>query len=88
MKTIEEEFPDNPKFAFVFDHELTAAYTRLRARAVELERALGEIAMQHLADEMDDHTSEHADWQLGYHACVSVAREALPPAPDTHQTKP
>lgn len=86
MKTIEEEFP--PEQDILHSWELEEKYEALRARAVEMERALSEIAKQHLADEMDDHTSEHADWQLGYHACVSVARESLPPAPDLHQTKP
>jgi hypothetical protein len=38
MKTIEEEFP--PEGHWITDHQLTAAYTRLRSRAVEMERAL------------------------------------------------
>jgi len=37
MKTIEEEFPTEGHW--ITDHQLTDAYTRLRARAVELERA-------------------------------------------------
>jgi hypothetical protein len=86
MKTIEEEFPHDPENCY--DWELWDHYKRLRARAVEMERALSEIAKQHLADEMDDHTTEHADWQLEYHACVSVARESFPPAPNLHQPKP
>jgi len=82
MKTIEEEFP--PVLTYVEPED----YKRLRARAAEMERALQDIAMQHLADEMDDHTSEHADWQLGYEMAVTIARKALPPAPEIHQTKP
>lgn len=42
-----------------------------------MEKALEEIAKQHLADEMDDHSSEHADWEGGYEAIVKIARTAL-----------
>jgi len=45
MKTIEEEFP--PEKSFHYDPDLASAYTRLRARAVELERALNEIVELH-----------------------------------------
>ena len=38
MKTIEEEFP--PEDTFLYDYQLTAAYTALRARAVETESEL------------------------------------------------
>ena len=38
MKTIEEEFP--PEYEIDFEQDLTTHYTRLRARAVEMERAL------------------------------------------------
>jgi len=38
MKTIEEEFP--PAAVFRYDTSLADAYTRLRARAAEMERAL------------------------------------------------
>jgi len=86
MKTIQEEFP--PHASFGFDRELAEAYTRLRARAVEMERALAEIATQQLAEEMDDFAIDHADWEGGYEALVEIARKALPPAPDLHQPKP
>ena len=36
--SIQDEFPDQAEI--VFDHDLAAAYTRLRSRAVEMERAL------------------------------------------------
>jgi hypothetical protein len=43
MKTIEEEFP--PENAMWFSRPLLAdAYTRLRARAAEMERALTRLA--------------------------------------------
>jgi len=45
--------------------------------ATQLLAAMQEIAKQNLADEMDDHTSEHADWEGGYEAIVLVARRAL-----------
>ncbi len=41
------------------------------------QKALEEIAKQRLADEMDDHSSEHADWEGGYEAIVKIARAAL-----------
>lgn len=43
--------------------------------------ALKDIAGQLLADEMDDHSAEHADWEGGYEACIKTAREALAPNP-------
>jgi hypothetical protein len=46
-------------------------------QTAKLESALLEIAKQHLADEMDDHTCEHANWQAGYEQCVKQARAAL-----------
>lgn len=42
-----------------------------------MEKALQEIAMQHLANEMDDHSSEQADWEGAYEAIVKIARTAL-----------
>ena len=45
MKTIEEEFPTEEHIAF--DGQLADCYTRLRARAVEMERALNEIVELH-----------------------------------------
>jgi hypothetical protein len=42
-----------------------------------MEKALEEIAKQNLAAEMDDHSSEHADWEGGYEAIVKIARTAL-----------
>jgi len=42
-------------------------------------KALEEIARQHLSAEMDDHTSEHADWEGGYEALVMIARKVLSP---------
>jgi hypothetical protein len=86
MKTTEEDFP--PEKHLVFDGYLADAYTRLRARAVEMERALAEIATQQLAQEMDDFATDHADWEGGYEALVEIARKALPPTPDHHQPKP
>jgi hypothetical protein len=54
------------------------------ARKLERERdryrkALEEIAAQFLSDEMDDDTSENADWEGGYEAIVKIARAALSP---------
>ncbi len=79
MKTIEEEFP--PEREIFYSWELEEKYEALRARAVEMERAIAEIAKQQLADEMDDHASEHADWQGGYEECVNIARHALSARP-------
>jgi len=42
-----------------------------------MEKALEEIAKQHLAAEMDECMSEHADWEGGYEAIVKIARAAL-----------
>ncbi len=53
------------------------SYDHVRAKIVSLETALKEIATQLLSEEMDDHSSEHADWQGGYEAIVKIAREAL-----------
>jgi hypothetical protein len=78
MKAIEEEFPPAEHYGLL---DLQVAYTRLRSRAVEMERALADIAKQQLADEMDDHTSEHADWQVGYEECVNIARHSLSARP-------
>lgn len=79
MKTIEDEFP--PEREILHSWELEEKYEALRARAVEMERALREIAIQNLADEMDDHASEHADWQGGYEECVNIARQVLSARP-------
>jgi hypothetical protein len=51
-------------------------------RLSEMGKALKEIASQHLSEEMDDHTSEHADWEGGYEAIVRIARAALSPQND------
>jgi hypothetical protein len=53
------------------------SYDQVRAKITPLETALKEIAKQSISDEMDDHSSEHADWQGGYEALVRIAREAL-----------
>jgi hypothetical protein len=51
--------------------------TRLRARVVELEKALKEISVQRLYDEMDDGEQERASFEDGYDECVKRARAAL-----------
>lgn len=57
------------------------SYDQVRAKIKPMEAALKEIAKQKLSDEMDDHTSEHADWQGAYEAIVKIAREALSSKP-------
>ena len=52
-------------------------YDEIRAKMKRMEKALGEISKQHLSAEMDDHTSEHADWEGGYEAIVLIARTTL-----------
>ena len=47
------------------------------ARLKVAEDALKEIARQRLSSEMDDHTSETADWLGGYEEVVRIARAAL-----------
>ncbi len=87
MKTIEEEFP--PEQDIDFEQDLTAHYTRLRARAAEMERALITAIIELVPPARTS-------------VCRRVLREALgqpqhqiynteptlPPAPDLHQTKP
>lgn len=70
MKTIKEEFP--PEEAFAFVPELADAYTRLRARAVEMERALMAIEERYT-----DGEDTFDDWRF----MGETARRALPARP-------
>jgi hypothetical protein len=60
-------------------------YDEIRAKMKSMEKALGEIAQQKLAAEMDDHSSEHADWESGYEAIVLIARTTLDSENDAGQ---
>jgi hypothetical protein len=61
---------------------------RLIEAAPRMLSGLIEIAKQHLAAEMDDHTSENADWEGGYDAIVKIARAALESLPNAEVSAP
>lgn len=96
MKTIEEEFP--PESELHLDSVLADAYTRLRARAVELERAqqwrpIEDEPMSSPCLVTDGETVEKARWMPRLkqwrfpHAKLRIKPthwQPLPPAPDTH----
>ena len=100
MKTIEEEFP--PEKHLVFDGYLADAYTRLRARAVEMERAqqwrpLTDAPPSSPCLVTDGESVEKARWMPRLkkwrfpHAKLRIEPthwQPLPPALDLHQTKP
>ena len=100
MKTIQEEFP--PPASFGFDRELADAYTRLRARAVEMERAqrwrpLTDAPSSSPCLITDGESVEKARWMPRLkkwrfpHAKLRIEPtywQPLPPAPDHHQPKP
>jgi len=103
MKTIEEEFPPEHRQRTTTD--LADAYTRLRARAAEMERAQ---QWRPIAEAPRDGTSVllgwsgHDDWTCTAYwngdawsadnflewMTQPTHFRPLPPAPDTHQTKP
>ncbi len=61
----------------LFERSKNTAVNKWVARLKVAEDALKEIAAQKLADEMDDHTAEGADYEGGYEAIVRIARTAL-----------
>lgn len=69
MKTIEEEFP--PEREIFYSWELEEKYEALRARAVEMERALLMAAA----------LPTHQDCPVENHAIVVAAMEALATRP-------
>ena len=87
MKTIEEEFP--PHASFGFDRELADAYTRLRARAVEMEkdRDRYHAAITNCLDWANGRQSEWGERAENAFAFLDAAIYPLP-APDLHQPNP
>jgi hypothetical protein len=84
MKTIEDEFPPEETFSFVPD--LADAYTRLRARAVEMqsERNRYQAAITNCLDWANGRQSEWGERAENAFAFLEAAIY-LPPAPDNHQ---
>jgi len=58
MKTIEEEFPENAELGLF---ALADAYTRLRARAVEMERALAASTVEQDPFQSEDYQRFQAE---------------------------
>jgi len=88
MKTIEEEFP--PEGKVYFEPHLAELYTRLRARAVEMERALA--GTQKIPAYYETckraYGSRPSEYENGVLQGIECALVFLPPAPEIHQTKP
>lgn len=82
MKTIEEEFP--PEDTFLYDYQLTAAYTELRARAVEMERENRFLSWRLACAE--GQWSEARKLEREGALDGREYAELLPPAPESHQT--
>jgi hypothetical protein len=97
MKAIEEEFPEIEDVEYIFPVRFAHEFNRLRARAVELERAQSEFRefMDNEAVRLDECASYggeavatkqeiFAEWA----ECCRAYTGKLPPAPDTHQPTP
>ena len=65
----------NTLYVLATEAEAEIAATRERQRA--LTKAIENIAIQKLEDEMDEEDREDADYQEGYESIVKIARAAL-----------
>lgn len=87
--SIEDEFP--PEEALSFDKQLADAYTRLRARAAEMERENRFLEWQLACAQSRWHDARRMEREgaLDRQAIGRVmSNQTISPAPEPHQNKP